>query len=202
MGWLYMQSIAPYKTPKEYLNNQLTFESEKATYRVLQSALVAMRHYYAAVEIREKTTNKRDVNCVICLVNYKPLDKEGFIFGYKDMDESMGPYVTDCPASILDLLTPTDSAYANEWREKCRRRLNKIMPKQGDSIVLSTPLKFKDGTTQERFRAIELEIGKRKRLVFAGSTGAYYRLPNLKDLDFTIESRSATLTGKQQLPSL
>ena len=47
-------------------------------------------------------------------------------FGYKDMDENMGPYHTDCPARILDALdrlSPAPSANAFEWRSKCRARL-------------------------------------------------------------------------------
>lgn len=46
-----------------------------------------------------------------------------FNFGYKAMEETCGPCYYDCPKSILDLLTPTDSQWANEWREKCRRQL-------------------------------------------------------------------------------
>jgi hypothetical protein len=36
------------------------------------------------------------------------------------MDETMGPVESRCPERILDLLTPTDSEYANEWRARCR----------------------------------------------------------------------------------
>ena len=48
-----------------------------------------------------------------------------FNFGYKAMDETVGPCYYDCPKSILDLLTPTDSEWANEWRRKCRENLTK-----------------------------------------------------------------------------
>jgi hypothetical protein len=40
-------------------------------------------------------------------------------FGYKDMGEEMGPYESDCPASILNMLTDTDSQYARDWRARC-----------------------------------------------------------------------------------
>jgi hypothetical protein len=42
---------------------------------------------------------------------------------YKFMQESLGPYFYDCPESILNLLTPTDSIYAKQWREKCRNTI-------------------------------------------------------------------------------
>jgi hypothetical protein len=36
------------------------------------------------------------------------------------MDETMGPLEARCPERILDLLTPTDNEYANQWRHDCR----------------------------------------------------------------------------------
>lgn len=44
--------------------------------------------------------------------------REGeLIFDLKGEDE--GPYYTDCPASILRILTPADNDYAKEWRHNC-----------------------------------------------------------------------------------
>lgn len=40
-------------------------------------------------------------------------------FRWKDMSEDMGPGYCDCPMSILSLLSPTESYYANEWRQRC-----------------------------------------------------------------------------------
>lgn len=39
------------------------------------------------------------------------------------MGESSGPCEDHCPASILSLLSPTDSEYANNWRERCRKNI-------------------------------------------------------------------------------
>jgi hypothetical protein len=124
MGWLYMTNLKGHKTPKAYLDDQFTFAGEHADLRVLRSALVHMKRYYVAVE-RTDENGKRHVFAVVCLVNYNLRAKEGFIFGYKDMDESMGPCETDCPAAILDLLTETNSEWAKQWRERCRKRLQK-----------------------------------------------------------------------------
>lgn len=41
-------------------------------------------------------------------------------WGYKDMDESMGPYHYDCPERLLRQ-SDVDDANAVEWREACRR---------------------------------------------------------------------------------
>ena len=43
-------------------------------------------------------------------------------FSYKDMEESMGPCYYDCPVNILNVLSPTDSEFANNWREQCRQK--------------------------------------------------------------------------------
>lgn len=41
----------------------------------------------------------------------------------KPITEEMGPNEDECPAHILDLLTPTDREYAIKWRERCRENL-------------------------------------------------------------------------------
>lgn len=39
-------------------------------------------------------------------------------WGYKDMDETVGPYQTDCPISYINKASPTEHEYANAWRKK------------------------------------------------------------------------------------
>lgn len=62
-------------------------------------------------------------------------DRHGW--GYKDVDETMGPYSWDFPASWLDLLSPCTSEYSIEWRKRVRER----------AALLA---RFKVGTTWER----------------------------------------------------
>ena len=42
-------------------------------------------------------------------------------WGYKDLDESAGPYYYTCPVSYLDMV-PDPGGYATEWRKKVRER--------------------------------------------------------------------------------
>jgi hypothetical protein len=42
---------------------------------------------------------------------------------YKVMDEGMGPFESECPAEILDLLTETTDNYSLAWRYRCRANL-------------------------------------------------------------------------------
>ncbi len=104
MGWLYMKSLRGHFGPRQYLDAQFTYERPGTISNVLRSALAGMRVYYAAVEQLRIATGEREVWAAICLVRYNPRDPEGYIFGYKDMDEGMGPHECDCPAPILDLL--------------------------------------------------------------------------------------------------
>ena len=59
------------------------------------------------------------------------------------MDETCGPYNCDCPKAILDLLTPTDSEWANKWRQACRETLaNKAKPNALNKLPIGTVIKF------------------------------------------------------------
>jgi hypothetical protein len=155
MGWLYMTSLNGHKTPKAYLDAQFTHTSGASKNRVLKSALNGMRVYYAAVEHESLVTGAKSVFAAVCLVRYNLRDKEGYIFGYKDMDESMGPCESECPASILALLTPTDSGYANEWRKCCQAWLTRPKPKFGDTLKFEEPVRFSDGAWRDTFTLVK-----------------------------------------------
>lgn len=90
-----------------------------AVYRVIKSAMVGST-YYAAVE-RKRADGSRDV--LAAVFNTCGRSSDGTIWGYKDMDETMGPCEDKCPASILALLTPTENKNAIEWRNRCRENI-------------------------------------------------------------------------------
>lgn len=127
MGWTFMPKPA---SPKAYLDQQLTHGAN----RVLRSAFVGTT-YYAAVETT--ADGKRDVWAAVILTSYR--GRDGYPFGYKCMDESMGPNESNCPATIFALLTPTDSEYSNEWRARVTRNRDrqtciKLMAKPGFKV--------------------------------------------------------------------
>lgn len=89
--------------------------------------------YYAAVEplvryagrdeqgnsiYEDVPENERETWAAVFLTSVNMRDY--YNFAYKDMSEDMGPYDSQCPLSILNLLSPTENKYANEWRERCR----------------------------------------------------------------------------------
>ncbi len=91
MGWLYMQSLGGFSGPRQYLDDQFIYTRETEQATVLRSSLVKMRTYYAAVELL-RPDRDREVVALVCLVRYNPRDREGYIFGYKDLDETMGRF--------------------------------------------------------------------------------------------------------------
>ena len=97
----------------------------------------------------------------------------------------MGPCETDCPASILDLLTPTDKEYALDWRARCRANLERRARKlaDGDRIRLPEPMKFSDGNVLQEFI-----VAKRgRRLILRDpQRGGHYRISRLMDRSWTM----------------
>jgi len=67
-------------------------------------------------------------------------------YGNKSMSEDSGPYYYDCPLSLLDKTSPTESINAIEWRGKVReyhaRNKNKAQPVPG-MIVTSYGQEYK-----------------------------------------------------------
>lgn len=113
---------------------------------LLALRVVNMREAYGAV--REPDGR---VWALVCLLDFVP--HRGFNIGYKDMDESMGPNADRCPQDILDLLTPTDSQWANEWRDRCRARLAKrsITFKVGDVVEFNEAVEFANHVSYSTF---------------------------------------------------
>lgn len=115
MGWCYYRPQGRIDRLTECRN---VFGREPDWATIVKDALVD-DIYYAAM--RSTKTNKVWALIVITDV----ADGE---FGYKDMDETMGPFYYDCPNTILKLLSPTDNEYAKTWREKCYANTNKRKP--------------------------------------------------------------------------
>lgn len=101
------------------------------------------------------------------------------------LSEHMGPCEADCPVAILDLLTPTDSQYALEWRARCREKLARRARKlaDGDRIRLLEPITFTDGNVAQEF-----VVCKRGRsLVFRDlQNGRFYRISRYRERPWSI----------------
>ncbi|MCL6560684.1 MAG: hypothetical protein K6U74_18200, partial [Firmicutes bacterium] len=102
------------------------------------------------------TQGNREVIAYVCLLHYTPSYINNF--GYKDMEESMGPYQYDCPERILRLLTPTENEYALKWREKCWENIQKRKARprltEGAVIEFAEPISFADGWEEKVFQVV------------------------------------------------
>lgn len=112
-------------------------------YEVLKSSMVGSTYYAAVKRTIFATADKPEsiqVFGTVCLTSTD--SKDYYNFAYKDMDESMGPYKYDCPKGILDLLTPTENEYANEWRKACYEHLvKKKNPSSLNNLPVGTVIK-------------------------------------------------------------
>ena len=119
--------------------------------------------YYAAVKSLNKTNGYERIAAVICLTSTN--NKDYYNFAYKDMDESMGPCYYDCPKGILDLLTLTESEYANEWRKACYEKLaQKRNPNRLGKLSVGTTIKVIMPCDTKYFKkGQEVKLQKRAR---------------------------------------
>ncbi len=163
MGWTYTHRG---NTPiKEFLASRVNCENDHAKWLLLDIAIVKMRTAYMAVEIirRDKTTwqldmTTRKVVAFVFLLDYR-LSESGHDTGYKDMDESMGPYECECPERILRLLTPTSHESALAWRKCCWENVTKrqSFKLKRDAVITTKPISFRDGQTRSRFQVFSLK---------------------------------------------
>lgn len=123
MGWMWMHKPCG-MTASEFLihhSGALRWTDSPYDYKVLDSAVVKLKTFYAAVEQVERATGERRVWAAVFLLGFAP--KAEYNFGYKDMDETCGPCEAECPERILDLLTETEYQYAIDWRARCRAKI-------------------------------------------------------------------------------
>lgn len=117
--------------------------------------------------------------CIVCLIRWERNPKDGFNFGYKDMDEFMGPYEADCPAKLFNMLSPIKDGvetHARDWRAKCQAAISKralaVKLVNGMVVKLPKPIKFIDGAELDTFT-----VRKNGRKVRFMNGYGVYRLP-------------------------
>lgn len=138
MGWSWYHATN-YKAGEpdilKEVESLLNWENDKTVFSVIRSSSYGST-VYSAVKKTDKETGKEDVFAAVFLTGIDTRENY-FNFGYKDMDETMGPYSYDCPACILDLLTETENEYAKKWREKCRERIAEKKARKTDKNSLN-----------------------------------------------------------------
>lgn len=110
--------------------------------------------------------------------------RDYYNFCHKEVSEDMGPNETQCPTRILDVLTPTDSEYASNWRTRCRdyAATKAARPKvtSGDVVRFAEPIKFGNGETLDTFT-----FEKRSDFRAIGTFGRY-RITKWRDRSYEV----------------
>ena len=179
------ETMPPASRQKE-IDKMLTWEQLNgsghviSTHRVLKSAMVGSV-YYAAVttEVAGQPTKVFAVVFLTC----GRTKHDGCIWGYKDMDETMGPCESKCPASILALLTPTDSKYANEWRERCRKNIAEAADRRKNGPKPLYAPKGVSVRTEGRSWIVA-----NANVLATGYSGVRYTKAKWRDFDFVMRS--------------
>lgn len=75
----------------------------------------------STVYLAVRSTKTGHVGAVVC--PFMLAEQGDTNIAWKAMREEVEPFSYDCPAAILDVLSPTDNEGALTWRAKCRRKL-------------------------------------------------------------------------------
>ena len=154
MGWTTTHKDNE-KSVKSFFSGEFDcIKSNGAKITVIDCAS-SLHEAYLAVE-HLAPGKPREVFGIVCLIHYMP--KDHFNFGYKDMEESAEPFYYNCPERILNLLTPTTSENATEWRLKCRETIEKKKKKPrfkvGDILQFEEAIAFANGFESRRFKCV------------------------------------------------
>lgn len=106
---------------------------------------------------------------ILCFLLGSDLKHSGG-WGYKDMDESMGPCDISCPVSFLDMV-PDPGGYATEWRAKVRAHAERKAALKANLAVGAT-IVLRAGCTPERLTCTSVTP-----LRALGPNGISYRVP-------------------------
>lgn len=98
-------------------------------------------------------------------------------WGYKDMDEGMGPYYYDCPESVIAAAGPTTKPLALAWRAKVREYHAEKKLRKGiaDGVKVGDVVTLKNAAVKE-FRITAI-VGKKLYGVPADGGTTTYRIP-------------------------
>ena len=154
MGWDYTHATHYTRTGsidrKAEIDELYTWQNDTRKAEVVRSSMVGST-YYAAIKITELSTGETETAAAVALTHTNSRDY--FNFGVKTMGESSGPCEDHCPTSILSLLSPTDSEYANNWRERCRKNIEaKKDPRALKNLPVGAVIRF----TLQTWESIEL----------------------------------------------
>lgn len=174
MGWLFTQKHKGVSV-KDF------FVEHFAPLEIVECKVKNMKTAYLAVRFTDGP-KKGKVIGVVCLLEYKKNDWCNF--GYKDMEEGMGPNEVECPKSVLEKLSPLDEIYsditsdayqwAKKWRDSCWANVHKKKLKLSKGMMIKFPYDLEFGSDRIKLNTFFCTDPKRGQFV---SNGSLVRLP-------------------------
>ena len=194
MGWSFYcdpSRVRNYAEEKAEIGRICSHENDDMKNEPLQLSKVGSTWYAAVKKIPKGKNALGDTQYVhnedgsyvfaaVLLVSYQ----EG-CFGYKAMEETMGPVEARAPMSLIKKLSPLqkpkdedDSRFwAKRWRAKCQAWADLPNYKTGDVIALGAPIELTDGTKIKTVRKDTYYYRGRNMPVYVDvDTGQKWRL--------------------------
>ena len=192
MGWTTYGSnrIQGYAAEKDEIARLCGHETEERTYEPIHLSKVGST-WYAAIKIIPKP------GFIETSSRYEPSEDGGYVFaaiflikyyegcfGYKNMEECMGPVEARAPMSLIKKLSqlkddPTIESieWAKKWRENCRAYAAIPTYQTGDIIELATPIPLQGGTELKTVRQDSyIRRGRTYKCYKCQDSGGIYRL--------------------------
>lgn len=178
MGWtgVYEKPEKNKKGLSEFFSSKYTGENEKNIFTFMDLS-VKGNAVYILYSIFNKVKSEKRITCDVVLISY-----DVNMFSFKEMNENVGPFGYDVPVKFLKQLTPTDSKYANSWREKCYEMKKKEkLTKKGTTIIFDEPVSF-PGEMIQTF----IVHDEKKSLFKKPGCSDLYRIRGYKNMSYTI----------------
>jgi hypothetical protein len=167
MGWLFTHGLT-----REQLIQERTEKQEN------EAGIWEYPHYKVIANCLWKVcrfTNKKTGEIKLFIALDLIGSQKNYGYGYKDMDESMGPCYYTCPLSFFDIVPlPENSPYAQEWREAVKE----YQQEQKRKRDLYNTLEIGKTYSLSRCSIPHITIiGKRKRTYIGNYQNKNYRVP-------------------------
>ena len=209
MGWLFYTDpsrVQDHAGEKAEITRLTTYKGDDVAYEPLQLSKVGSTWYVAV--------RKRPLNGVpIAQDHFMTAEDGSFVFaavflvrydqgcfGYKDMDETMGPNESRAPISLIrklsPLIEPKDDEdtrhWAQNWRARCKAYAEIPSYQAGDVIALGTPLPLQNGATLRTVRKdTYIHRGKNHSVYIDVDGGGHYRLSKAQLMGSSLVSNAA-----------
>lgn len=133
MGWIFKPEDVKNYTRLQIVMDQVNYTCDKYTDKVVYGKQYGSACYLAVRTTNHETGESR-TNGLVVLTSIRK--DETCNFGTKYISEDMGPHYYCAPKKLIELLSPTDSEFANNWRQQCLANVKKSALRKKDADIL------------------------------------------------------------------